>query len=68
MQANAQPRNALEALALDVFRAHTGKARFDEAKSGAEWWTQVKMWCRNTLARVTVGSWYVVDPQKAGLV
>lgn len=41
VQADADPRNCLERLALDIFEAHTGGARFNRAKSGAEWWTQV---------------------------
>ena len=40
-QADAEPRNCLETLALDIFRAHTGGARFNRATSGAEWWSQV---------------------------
>ncbi|CAM9901735.1 unnamed protein product, partial [Discosporangium mesarthrocarpum] len=40
MQADAEPRNGLEGLALDIFRAHTSQARFNAANSGAEveWW------------------------------
>ena len=40
--ANAKPKNALERLALEIFKQHTkGCASFDPAASGAEWWTQV---------------------------
>ncbi|CAM9251161.1 unnamed protein product [Choristocarpus tenellus] len=41
VQADAKPRNCLETMALDIFKAHTCGARFNSAKSGAEWWTQV---------------------------
>lgn len=38
-----EPRCALEALALEIFRAHAGSSPFAaDAKSGAEWWAQVK--------------------------
>ncbi|CAN0326849.1 unnamed protein product, partial [Ectocarpus sp. 4 AP-2014] len=40
-QADAAPRNCLERLALDIFKAHTAGARFNQETSGAEWWTQV---------------------------
>ncbi len=39
--ADAEPRCALERLALDVFRFHAEGLRFDPARSGAEWWTLV---------------------------
>lgn len=39
--ADGEPRCALEALALDIFRFHTAGARFRPGASGAEWWTQV---------------------------
>ena len=41
MGAEASPRTALERLALSIFRHHSRRARFDPARSGAEWWTQV---------------------------
>lgn len=41
MAADAEPRNALERLALDIFEYHTSAAEFDRSKSGAEWWAQV---------------------------
>ena len=39
--ADTAPRTALERFALSVFRFHSRRARFDPARSGAEWWTQV---------------------------
>ncbi|CAN0557614.1 unnamed protein product, partial [Ectocarpus sp. 12 AP-2014] len=41
IEADAAPRNCLERLALDIFKAHTAGARFNQKTSGAEWWTQV---------------------------
>ncbi|CAN0120782.1 unnamed protein product, partial [Phaeothamnion confervicola] len=41
VQADSEPRCALEALALAIFREHTQEARFAKDRSGAEWWTQV---------------------------
>jgi hypothetical protein len=45
LRADETPRCGLEALAMQVFKAHTaaeaeGGRAFDPAKSGAEWWTQ----------------------------
>lgn len=37
---DSKPTNALERLALDIFKHHTRGALFDASKSGAEWWTQ----------------------------
>lgn len=40
--ATSTPRCGLEALALSVFRFHTVGRSFDPARSGAEWWCQVR--------------------------
>lgn len=40
--AGGAPRCGLEALAAAVFAAHAGSARFNPARSGAEYWVQVK--------------------------
>ena len=41
--AGAAPRNSLEALALSVFELHpAGGVTFDPARSGAEWWVQIR--------------------------
>jgi chitodextrinase len=36
------PRTHAEAIAARVFATHTAAATFDRAKSGAEWWFQVR--------------------------
>ncbi|CAM9580047.1 unnamed protein product, partial [Chrysoparadoxa australica] len=41
IQADAEPRCALEAIALNIFTEHCQKAKFNPACSGAEFWTQV---------------------------
>lgn len=40
LRADEAPRCGLEALALQVFSAHTEGEAFDRSNSGAEWWTQ----------------------------
>ena len=42
LPATATPRCALERLALAVFEQHSAGATFDRARSGAEWWPQVR--------------------------
>ena len=44
ISSSEEPRFALEALALQVFRVHVGSglgAGYDASSSGAEWWSQV---------------------------
>ena len=40
--ADSQPRNALESLALSIFKHHTVGSSFNAKLSGAEWWVQIK--------------------------
>ena len=42
LDAKATPRCTLERLALAVFEARTNGVAFDSARSGAEWWAQVR--------------------------
>ena len=42
LAATAEPRCALERLARSIFEAHTAGVSFDAARSGAEWWAQVR--------------------------
>lgn len=42
MPANAEPRFGLEQAAKDVFEFHTKGCRFPQARSGAEWWIQIR--------------------------
>ena len=42
LAASAQPRCALERLAHAIFVRHTEGVQFDPARSGAEWWAQVR--------------------------
>ena len=41
VHANREPRCVLENVAQSIFKYHTSGMKFDAAKSGAEWWTQV---------------------------
>ncbi|KAJ1488074.1 hypothetical protein T484DRAFT_1784257, partial [Baffinella frigidus] len=40
--ASDAPRSALEALAQGIFKEHAKHAAFDPARSGVEWWVQVR--------------------------
>ena len=42
LPAAATPSCALERLALAIFEQHTAGVAFDRARSGAEWWVQVR--------------------------
>ena len=42
MPCHETPRCFAERLAMAVFRHHTAGCRFDPARSGAEWWAQVR--------------------------
>ena len=42
LAASAEPRCSLEAVARAIFERHTGGATYDAARSGCEWWAQVR--------------------------
>lgn len=40
LMADETPTTAIELIAKRIFELHTKDAKFDPAKSGAEWWAQ----------------------------